>query len=603
MVLTAKGVDPASVTTEVREHMTTVTTISRTGFVLGPLHIYKGTSASTLPKTDLLQGSAECAQIAFTCRRHFAGFRSAPLLRMPCFGVDVVAKAWMNRATFHAWLKMFVACVKPTADRWALVIVDNHDSRFNSAMLADAIDNHVAILTLPPNCTHILQPCDVGIYGTYKSLAHKAVDAFTCDPDHPEQRINRSNLVAVLTPAWEAAVSPQRVIKAWEQTGIDVVCNRKAIPPAMLRTERTDESGVVLVDTLEKPRYIVPEKFADVFVVPKVERKEKAKPKVGKNGVVKLQHASRILTKRAFVTFLKEREARIAANKAKKGKGRAAGKRKAGGKRGGRAGGKAKKSSKGRGRKRQLSGSEPDLPDAAPVAESGKEAKRSTARSGAAPRKKRRADAQQTGEETMQDDTPRRRSGGKGGRRPTRGGRSEAASDDTAGLMEESAALPEHKQDSDDGMDLDSGGSGAWSSNSANGSGGGSEGKAERTEGSASGSREKKDELSSDAAESGTDSPEVPTSSVSWDSCCCRVPMSTGTAMATRRLRLSGKRPTMLVLLRLMLERMVCLVFSQSQAIVWLWRLLDWPTAAGGLLRQWRQTTMSRRMMFRCIGG
>lgn len=76
---------------------------------------------------------------------------------------------WMTEEIFVESLKHFVNHVQPTADKKALIIMDNHATHVNLQVVDFARKNHIIILTLPPHCSHRMQPLDVAVYGPFKS--------------------------------------------------------------------------------------------------------------------------------------------------------------------------------------------------------------------------------------------------------------------------------------------------------------------------------------------------------------------------------------------------------------------------------------------------
>lgn len=83
-----------------------------------------------------------------------------------CFPSDT---GWMTGPLFLQWLKFFVQHVRPTLTNKALLILDNHESHRCFPCLEYASENNVVLLSMPPHCTHKLQPCDVSIYGPFKT--------------------------------------------------------------------------------------------------------------------------------------------------------------------------------------------------------------------------------------------------------------------------------------------------------------------------------------------------------------------------------------------------------------------------------------------------
>lgn len=160
----------------------------------------------------------------------------APIVLLLCsnflsFAVFVnSAKGYITGMAFRAWLEIFVGAVRPTPDRKALIILDNHSSRFDGDMLQFALDNNVILLSLPPNTTPFLQPLDVGVFGPFKKRMHSAVTTFCLDGS---QRLHRLNVASVVKDAWLESVSVANIKAGFATTGIWPL-NRFAVPDAKL---------------------------------------------------------------------------------------------------------------------------------------------------------------------------------------------------------------------------------------------------------------------------------------------------------------------------------------------------------------------------------
>ena len=118
--------------------------------------------------------------------------------------------------------------MKPTAERPALILLDNHSSRFDYEMMEFAKQNHVILFTLPPNSTDKIQPLDVSIHGPFKANLHKAIDSL---PAGTIVTIN--NIVSILAQPWMDACNPRSIQTSFNITGI-VPLDKTAIPDDQL---------------------------------------------------------------------------------------------------------------------------------------------------------------------------------------------------------------------------------------------------------------------------------------------------------------------------------------------------------------------------------
>jgi hypothetical protein len=57
--------------------------------------------------------------------------------------------------------------------------MDGHSSHITGDMIALCMENDIGLLILPPHCSHLLQPLDVGVYGPLKRFHTQEVDHYT----------------------------------------------------------------------------------------------------------------------------------------------------------------------------------------------------------------------------------------------------------------------------------------------------------------------------------------------------------------------------------------------------------------------------------------
>lgn len=69
----------------------------------------------------------------------------------------------MTADIFKKYLQHFINNVKPSKEHPVLLILDNHFTHSSIKVIDLARDNGVIILTLPPHCSHKMQPLDVSV--------------------------------------------------------------------------------------------------------------------------------------------------------------------------------------------------------------------------------------------------------------------------------------------------------------------------------------------------------------------------------------------------------------------------------------------------------
>jgi hypothetical protein len=77
---------------------------------------------------------------------------------------------WTSNNLGLAWLKKVfepLTCEK-AAGRQRLLIADGHGSHIQGDFIAHYIENKIDLLIMPPHCSHILQPLDVGVFAAFK---------------------------------------------------------------------------------------------------------------------------------------------------------------------------------------------------------------------------------------------------------------------------------------------------------------------------------------------------------------------------------------------------------------------------------------------------
>ena len=86
---------------------------------------------------------------------------------------------WMKQDIFPQILKYFIDNTSVSKDQPVVLIMDNHNSHIIIETVELAKEHGLSLLTLPPHCSHKLQPLDVGVFGTFTK-----VNTSFCDEWH-----------------------------------------------------------------------------------------------------------------------------------------------------------------------------------------------------------------------------------------------------------------------------------------------------------------------------------------------------------------------------------------------------------------------------------
>ncbi|CAK1581025.1 unnamed protein product [Parnassius mnemosyne] len=84
--------------------------------------------------------------------------------------IRVHPSGWIQTHLFTQWFEHFIDYVKPSESSSVLLLFDGHFSHTKNIELIDkARQNHVTLISLPPHCTHKIQPMDKAFMGPLKS--------------------------------------------------------------------------------------------------------------------------------------------------------------------------------------------------------------------------------------------------------------------------------------------------------------------------------------------------------------------------------------------------------------------------------------------------
>ena len=89
-----------------------------------------------------------------------------------------------------------------------------------------ARDNGVIMLSLPPHCTHRMQPLDVSFFKPLKEYYNRACEAFL--RTNVGRRVQVDNVSALFCTAYTKAVTMSTAVNGFRKTGI-WPCNRFAL--------------------------------------------------------------------------------------------------------------------------------------------------------------------------------------------------------------------------------------------------------------------------------------------------------------------------------------------------------------------------------------
>ena len=121
---------------------------------------------------------------------------------------------WRTGINFLKPLQHFHSYVKSTKRNPALLTLDNHSKHLDYRAVQFAKDNGIILLTFPPHCSHVLQPCD----GPFKRAFEKSQNDWL--QSHPGQRISIREIAQLLAGPYLLAFTPKNIVSGFKLTGI-----------------------------------------------------------------------------------------------------------------------------------------------------------------------------------------------------------------------------------------------------------------------------------------------------------------------------------------------------------------------------------------------
>ena len=98
------------------------------------------------------------------------------------------------------------------------MILDNHDLHLSIEVLDYAKDNGIVMLTIPPHCSHKVQPLDCTVFGPFKRYYSTAVKSWMVD--NPGKPMTIYNIPQIVAQAFPKAMTMENITAGFRATGI-----------------------------------------------------------------------------------------------------------------------------------------------------------------------------------------------------------------------------------------------------------------------------------------------------------------------------------------------------------------------------------------------
>lgn len=125
---------------------------------------------------------------------------------------------WMNCDIFIQYMNHFIKHVHPSNASPVLLLLDNHCSHVSIETIDLAKANGIVLLTLPPHCSHKLQPLDRSVFGPLKSYFNRACNNWLTA--HPGRTISIYEIAGIFHLAYVRAFTMVNIQAGFRASGI-----------------------------------------------------------------------------------------------------------------------------------------------------------------------------------------------------------------------------------------------------------------------------------------------------------------------------------------------------------------------------------------------
>lgn len=127
---------------------------------------------------------------------------------------------WIQANLFTQWFEHFIKQTNPNKEIPVLLILDGHYSHTQNKDLIDlAKENHVSVVSLPPHCSHKLQPLDKTLMGPLKTYYSKEIRVWLRQNEQPLTAFDVMELFGRANVKFKCQTA-ERAINGFKMTGI-----------------------------------------------------------------------------------------------------------------------------------------------------------------------------------------------------------------------------------------------------------------------------------------------------------------------------------------------------------------------------------------------
>jgi hypothetical protein len=141
------------------------------------------------------------------------------MIGAPADAVGIVTDSgWMTSDAFVRYLQHIAKHARPTKEDPIMLILDNHSSHIALQAIEFCREKGIVMISIPPHCTHRLQPLDISFFGPMKTYYSRACDSWMAH--HPGQAITEYHVASLANGAYQKAATVASAVSGFCASGI-----------------------------------------------------------------------------------------------------------------------------------------------------------------------------------------------------------------------------------------------------------------------------------------------------------------------------------------------------------------------------------------------
>lgn len=125
---------------------------------------------------------------------------------------------WSDSTLFLKWLDHFKKYVNASKENPVILILDGHHSHKTLDAVTFARDNGITMITLPPHCTHYMQPLDKSFFKALKTAYNAEADSWMVN--HSGERIELKHVARIFGKAYERSCQMEKAVNGFRSCGL-----------------------------------------------------------------------------------------------------------------------------------------------------------------------------------------------------------------------------------------------------------------------------------------------------------------------------------------------------------------------------------------------